>query len=94
MCDNGACIGVIMTGNGASFSIHSTDECPVGELISRNNATAVNNKACERMSLHPNNGIKSYYGADRITPNEPDSCTVEAMLAGRNDEKPPTPFFH
>jgi len=44
------------------------------------------------MALHPNNGIKSYYGADRIVPNEPDSCTVEAMLAERNDQTKPTPL--
>ena len=33
---------------GASFVFYSTYVCPVGELISRNNATAVNNKACDK----------------------------------------------
>ena len=33
---------------GASFVFHSTYGCPVGELILRNNANAVNNKACDK----------------------------------------------
>jgi len=30
--------------------------------------------------MQPHNGIKSYYGADRITPNVPNSCTVESSI--------------
>jgi len=65
---------------GASFAVHSLDGCPIDALISRNNATDVNNNACKRMAMQPHNGIKSYYGADRIIPDVPESCTVESGI--------------
>ena len=67
-------------GKGASFAVHSAEGCPIDALVSRNNSTEVNNNACERMAMQPHNGIKSYYGADRIIQNVSDSCTVESSI--------------